>query len=123
MCKQQSTVATSLTHAEYISAMEASKELIWLRHLLSELHEDVSQPTILHIDNRATDLLARNLVNHAATKHIDVHYHFIRECITDKSVDLSLIGTNDMAADLITKSLARIKHKHFCCMLGMETMD
>ena len=28
--KQQSTVATSSTHAEYIAAAEASKELVWL---------------------------------------------------------------------------------------------
>ena len=123
MSKQQSTVTTSLTHAKYISATEASKELIWLCCLLSELHEDVSQPTILHIDNRAADLLAWNPVNHTVTKHIDICYHFIQECIADKSIDLSLIGTNDMAADLLTKSLAHVKHKHFCRMLGMETMD
>ena len=108
MSKQQSTIATSLTHAKYISATKASKELIWLHHLLSELHEDVSQPTILHIDNRAADLLARNPVNHTATKHIDVHYHFIWECITGKSINLSLICTNDMAADLLMKSLVHV---------------
>ena len=84
---------------------------------------DVSKSTVLHIDNRAADLLTRNPVNHAVTKHIDVRYHFIRECITDKSVELNLIGTNDMAADLLTKSLARVKHECFCRMLGMEMMD
>ena len=93
-------------HAEYIAAAKASKELVWLCCLLSELHEDTSEPTILYIDNRAADLLARNPVNHTAMKHIDVHYHFIRECIADKSVELNLIGTNDMAADLLTKLLA-----------------
>ena len=77
MLKQQSTVATSSTHAEYIAATEASKELIWLRCILSELHEDISEPTLLHINNRAADLFAHNPVNHTATKHIDVHYHFI----------------------------------------------
>ncbi len=81
------------------------------------------QSTPLHIDNRAADLLARNPVNHTMMKHIDVHYHFIRECIRDGSIDLRLIGTNDMAVDLLTKSLAHIKHKCFCHMLGMETLD
>ena len=57
------------------------------------------------------DLLARNPVNHSATKHIDIQYHFIRECIGDGLLDLRLIGTNDMAADVLTKSLAHIKHK------------
>ncbi len=122
MSKQQSTVASSSTHAEYIAAAEASKELVWLRRLLSELRKGTSEPTPLHIDNRAADLLARNPVNHGATKHIDVRYHFIRECIADRSIDLKLIGTNDMAADLLTKSLARVKHERFCRMLGMETL-
>jgi len=120
--KQQSTVASSSTHAEYIAAAEAAKELVWLRRLLSELHEGTPGPTRLYIDNRAADLLARNPVNHAATKHIDVRYHFIRECVADGSVDLRLIGTNDMAADVLTKALAVTKHERFCQMLGMETM-
>ena len=123
MLKQQSTVASSSTHAKYIAAVEVSKELIWLCCLLSKLHQGTSEPTILHIDNHAADLLARNPVNHAATKHINVHYHFIRECIANKSIELSLIGTNDMAADLLLKSLACIKHNRFCCILGMEMMD
>ncbi len=120
--KQQSTVATSLTHAEYIATAEASKELVWLRWLLSELHEGTCGPTRLYIDNCAADLLAWNPINHAMTKHIDVRYHFIRECIIDGSVDLKLIGTNDMAADVLTKALAVTKHECFCQMLGMETM-
>ncbi len=98
MLKQQSTVATLSTHAEYITGTKASKELVWLRCLLSELCEDIYQSTPLHINNRAADLLAWNPVNHTATKHIDVQYHFIQECIRDRSINLRLIGTNDMAA-------------------------
>ena len=121
MSKQQSTVMTSSTHAEYIAGTEASKELIWLQCLLSVLHEGIYQPTPLHIDNRVADLLMWNPVNHATMKHIDVQYHhFICKCIGDGSIDLKLISTNDMAADLLTKSLACVKHECFCHMLGME---
>ena len=120
--KQQSMVASSSTHAEYIMAAEAMKELVWLCRLLSKLHEGMPRPTRLYIDNCATDLLARNPVNHAATKHINVRYHFIRECVADGSVDLRLIRTNDMATNVFTKALAVTKHKRFCQMLGMETM-
>ncbi len=120
--KQQSTVATSSTHAEYIAAAEASKELVWLRWLLSKLREGMHGPTRLYIDNRTADLLAQNPINHATTKHVDVRYHFIRECIIDGSIDLKLIGTNDMVANVLTKALAVTKHEHFCQMLRMETM-
>ena len=110
-------------HAEYVAAAEAAKELVWLRRFLLEVREDVPGPTTLFIDNRAADLLARNPVNHSATKHIDVRYHFIRDCIADGSINLSLIGSNDMAADIMTKSLARPKHDRFCLMMGMETVE
>ena len=123
MSKQQSAAALSSTHAEYVAAAEAAKELVWLRRFLLEVRENVSGPTTLFIDNRAADLLARNPVNHAATKHIDVRYHFIRDCIGDGSINLSLIGSNDMTADIMTKSLARPKHDRFCLMLGMETVE
>ena len=120
--KQQSTVATSSTHAEYIAAAEASKELVWLCWLLSELHEGMLEPTKLFINNCTANLLTQNPVNHAAMKHIDIRYHFIWECIVDGSIDLKFIGTNNMGADILMKALAVTKHEHFCQMLGMETM-
>jgi len=52
--------------------MEAAKELVWLCHLLTKLKEEVSGPMVLHIDNHAADLLARNPINHTVTKHIDI---------------------------------------------------
>ena len=66
--------------AEYVAAVGAAKEFVWLQRLLSELHEGTHEPTTLHIDNRA-----RNSTNQNATKHIDVCYRFIRECIADGS--------------------------------------
>jgi hypothetical protein len=120
MSKQQVGIAPSSTHAEYIAVAKASKEAIWLRQLPKELHEGITGPTTLHINNHTTNLLARNPVNCAATKSVDVHYHFIRECIVDGSITLKLIGTGDMAADVPTKSLAKVKHERFCLMLGME---
>ena len=123
MSRQQTTVADSSTHAKYIAAAEASKELVWLRRLLTELKEGVLGPTSLHIDNHVANLLTWNPVNHGAMKHIDVQYHFIWESIADRSINLKLISMKEMAVDILTKSLACIKHEWFCLMLGMEMMD
>ncbi len=82
----------------------------------------MSESTRLYIDNCATDLLTQNPVNHATMKHIDIRYHFIQECIADSSIDLKLIRTNNMGADILTKALAVNKHEQFCQMLGMEMM-
>ncbi len=40
----------------------------------------------------------------------------------DGNIDLKLIGTNDMVADVLTKALVVTKHECFCQMLRMETM-
>jgi len=39
----------------------------------------VDAPIIIYYDNISSILLGNNPVYHARTKHIDVHYHFIRE--------------------------------------------
>jgi len=41
----------------------------------------------------------------------------------DGLVMLKLIRTNNMAADVLTKSVVHMKHECFCLMLGMETLD
>ena len=120
MSKQQSTVATSSMHTEYIAAAKASKEIIWLCCFLLELCQNIPTSTTLYIDNRTADLLTQNPVNHSVTKHIEVQYHFIWECIQDGSIVLKLIGMKDMAANVLTKALSHLKYDCFCQMLGME---
>jgi len=46
----------------------------------------------------------------------------IMYCMKTMYSYLKFIGTNDMAADVLTKSLANAKHEHSCLMLGMEMM-
>ena len=45
-------------------------------------------------DNMSIIQLAKNPVFHARTKHIDVHYHFVREKVIDGEVDLLYVSTN-----------------------------
>ncbi len=42
---------------------------------------------VIYCDNINSILLANNLVYHARTKHIEVHYHFIREKVLAKEID------------------------------------
>ena len=47
--------------------------------------------------------MAKNLVFHAKTKHVDVRYHFIREVLEDKQIQLVKVHTLENLADLLTK--------------------
>jgi len=82
--KKQPTVTLSSTEAEYRGAAIAACEVVWLQKLLSNLGQLVDAHVVIYCDNISSILLAYNLVYHARTKHIDVHYHFIREKVLAK---------------------------------------
>ncbi|KAL4566924.1 hypothetical protein LXL04_031050 [Taraxacum kok-saghyz] len=57
-------------------------EIIWITHLLRELHALPSgRPTLL-FDNQSTLFLTQNPVSHKRAKHIDLDYHFVRKLVT-----------------------------------------
>ena len=60
----------------------------------------------LHCDSQSAIMLAKNPVFHAKTKHIAVRYHFIRDVVEDKLMELVKVHTDDNPADLLTKGLA-----------------
>lgn len=46
---------------------------------------------------------------HRITKHIDVRYHFIRDEKQKKTFTLKYVGTQQQAADFLTKGLSKDK--------------
>ncbi len=80
-------------------------------------------PVVIYCDNIISILLANNPVYHAKTKHIEVHYHFIREKVIVKEIDLIHVSTKDQVADIFTKALSTNKLKKFRQMLGVLEVD
>jgi hypothetical protein len=105
MAKQQPIVAQSSTEAEYIAANEAGKEIIWLRMLMNELHVKQANPTKLLLDNTTAMLMVNGDGQYNKRKHIAVKYHWIREQVTNKQIDVEWVDTHNQLADLFTKSL------------------
>jgi hypothetical protein len=58
--KKQPTVAVSSTEAEYRGAAVATCEAVWLKRLLKDLHEEVSDPIVIYSDNLSSIQLAKN---------------------------------------------------------------
>ena len=69
-------MSLSKTEVEYVTIMEACKELVWLKSFISELGEDPGKPS-LSSDSQSTIHLAKNPVFHSRMKHIRTKYHFI----------------------------------------------
>ena len=117
--KKQTSVALSSTEAEYVARAHAAKEAIWLRQLLSELGLDVSSPTVLCINNQSAIAITRNPKFHDRTKHIDMHYHFLRQVVEDKLIQLAYTPTGEQVADVLTKGLPPASHIKFREAMGI----
>jgi hypothetical protein len=103
--QKQAIVSRSSTEAEYKSMVDATAEIIWVQTLLIELGVKHPKAAILWCDNLGATYLSANLVFHARTKHIKVDYHFVRERVFDKLLDIIFIPNGDQVADGFTKPL------------------
>ena len=109
--RKQSCVALSTAEAEYIALSQAAKEAIWLRQLNTDLQGESSEPTVLYEDNQAAICLSKNPQCHGRSKHIDIRYHFIREQVTNWTIELKYCETGNMVADMLTKGLGKERFK------------
>jgi hypothetical protein len=67
--------------------------------------------------------MTANHVFHARTKYIEVDYHFVRERVTQKLLDIKIISTEDQIADGFTKSLPVRKLVEFRYSLNLSSCD
>jgi hypothetical protein len=105
--QKQKVVALSSCEAEYIASATASCQGVWLSRLLAEPRGKNADTITLKIDNQSAIQLSKNLVFHDRSKHIDVKYHYIRECVEEGRVDVEPVDTKFQLADILTKALGR----------------
>ena len=91
----------STTEAECMFEVEAGKELIWMRDCLSERGMK-QEKFLLHCDNKNDAHLAKNIVYHSRTKHIQRRYHYVRERVDENEFILAKIHTNDNGSNMLT---------------------
>ena len=74
--KQQAIVAQSTAEAEYVvaaeveyvAAVEATSQAIWLRKIFKDMGENQSGPTTINCDNKSAIAMTKNPVHHSRTK-------------------------------------------------------
>jgi hypothetical protein len=93
--------------------VEYRGEVVWLQKLLSDLGQLVDARIVIYCDNISSILFTNNLAYHARTKHIEVHYHFIREKVLTKEIDLIHVNIEDHVANIFTKALGIDKLRKF----------
>ena len=117
--RRQKTVALSVAEAEYMELAETAKQAAWLRSFSQEIGRSPTHPTTICADNQAAIFLATNPAQQTRIKHMDIHYHYIREQVEDEKVMICHIPGEDNPADLFTKPLGRIKVEKFKESIGL----
>ena len=90
---KQKIVALSTCEAEYVVAATAACQAIWLRRLLGELTGEEAHPPALMVDNQPAITLTKNPVLHDQSKHIDIKFHFLWDCINGGQIIIEFIET------------------------------
>ena len=119
---KQEIVTLSSCEAEFMAATEAAKQAIWLQELLGEAIGEESKRVIIKVDNKSAIALSRNLVFHGRSKHIHRRFHFISECVEKEQVEVIHVPGNEQKADILTKSLGRIKFKEMRDLIGVRNV-
>ena len=120
----QKTIALSSCEAEYMAFKEAIKEILYLYNLINYFNEFLNNkitpiPKLL-TDSESALKLANNPEFHKRSKHIDISYHFIRNEIANKKLDLLYVNTTVQLADGFTKGLDNNKQLKFISALNLR---
>nr|GEX74551.1 hypothetical protein [Tanacetum cinerariifolium] len=74
-------------------------------------------------DNTSAIAISSNPVLHSRTKHTDIRYHFIRDYILKRDIELHFILTKYQIVDILTKPLDEPTFTRLKAKLGMLNID
>ena len=103
--KTQHCVTMSSTEAEYVAMSLCVMEMEFVRQVIESTGFEIILPMKLYVDNMGAIDLVTNYSTTGRTKHIDVHYHFLREMIEQGMLELLFVPADDIVSDIFTKNL------------------
>eukprot|EP00253_Pinus_taeda_P023341 PITA_23341 len=107
--RKQRLVALSSAEAEYMAASQAACDVIWMRKVLVGLFDQRKDPTVIFCDNQSCIKLFENPVLHDRSKHIDIQYHHLRDCVVKRIMLLQYVSTKEKDVGILTKALSKCK--------------
>jgi len=117
--KKQGSVTKSSTHAEYVALSESVSEIKVIVNLLKDFQANVARPINMYEDNSRAVAIAKFGNFTKNSKHIEVHYHFVHECVEEGLINVVKIESENNIADILTKSLGRTSFEKFRTMLKL----
>jgi hypothetical protein len=113
--KKQEVIAQSTAEVEYVAAIAAVNQAIWIRKLMTDLQMEQKKSTRILVDNQAAISIAKNLVFHGKMKHFKMKLYFLRE----GEIQLIYCKTENQNANILTKPLPKAKYEFLRQRLGI----
>lgn len=120
--RKQATVSRSSTQSEYKALANATVEVMWIQTLLRELKVASPRAAKLWCDNMGAKCLYANPIFHARTKHIEMDYHFVRERVLEKPLEIDFVPSRDQVTDVFTKALSVQLLENFKANLNLSSV-
>ncbi|GJR93185.1 retrovirus-related pol polyprotein from transposon TNT 1-94 [Tanacetum coccineum] len=115
--KRHKSVGISSTETKYIALSGCCAQVLWMRSQLTDYGLGFNK----YCDNKSATALCCNNVQHSRSKHIDIRFHFIKEQVENRVVELYFVNTKYQLADIFTKALCRERIEFLINKLGMRS--
>ena len=114
-------MADYTTEAEYIAALDAAKEAVWIKNFFFRLGviPSITNLVDVYYDNNGAISQAKEPKSHQRSKHILRRFHLIREIIERGDVKICRVHTDDNVADPLTKPLSQSKRDSHTRSIGI----
>ena len=114
----QHCVTLSTSEAEYVAMAHGAKTALAINAVLEFVQPHLSGRAIdLYEDNEGAKALAENPQGSHRSKHIAVHFHFLRELVRSGQVKIHSVASAERHADILTKPLGRNAFRRHCDFL------
>ena len=97
------------------------QEVLWAKNLLLEIKIKIDNPVIVHEDNQSANAIAKNEGYQSRAKHIDIRYHFVRDQVKTKVIQLEYIEIKLQLADFLTKAISTKKFQFFVAKSNIKS--
>ena len=86
--RKQKCVTKASTYAEYVPLSKVVSELKYVKEVLKMYYLYIKEPINIYEDNSGAINIAnyRNFTKNS--KHIEIHYHYVRESVSEKEIKI-----------------------------------
>ncbi|GJR92192.1 putative ribonuclease H-like domain-containing protein [Tanacetum coccineum] len=109
---------STTSEAEYVVAANYCGQVLWIQNQMMDYGFNFMN-TEIHIDNESTISVIKNPVAHSRTKHIEIRFHFIRDCYEKRLIEVVKIHTDHNVADLLTKGFDVTRFNFLVVSIGL----